>query len=80
VKAIVVSPRTRPRGEVRASAPPTYRLRLDREDTGQVIHVWSGIPHDRIGPLLQTMATYLPWIARAAAAREALARLMDLFR
>jgi hypothetical protein len=29
---------------------------------------------------LQTMQAYLPWIARAAAARDALAKLMDLFR
>jgi len=79
VKALYVPPRAqRQRREVRA---PTYRLTLEREGgAGEVIHTWGGIPHERVGPLLQTMQAYLPWIARAAAARDALAKLMDLFR
>lgn len=82
VKAILVPPRAqRRRRDV--SIPPTYRLRLERETAdggGQTIHSWSGIPHSRVGPLLETLAAYLPWLARAAAAREALAKVADLFR
>lgn len=59
---------------------PTYKLVLLREDTGQIMHAWSQIPHDRVGPLLDTMRTYLPWLARAAAARDALDKLFALFK
>ena len=82
VKAIYAPPRAqRRRREV--SAPATYRLRLERETpdgAGQTIHAWSGIPHERVGPLLETLAAYLPWLARAAAAREALRKVAELFR
>lgn len=79
VKAILVKPGTRPRGEVRAKRPPTYRLVLFREDSGTVVHAWTAIPHDKIGPLLAAMERYLPWFARAAAAKDAFAKLLDLF-
>ena len=65
------------------AAPATYRLRLERETpdgAGQTIHAWSGIPHERVGPLLETLAAYLPWLARAAAARDAFRKVADLFR
>lgn len=65
------------------AAPATYRLRLERETpdgAGQTIHSWSGIPHSRVGPLLETLAAYLPWLQRAAAAREALRKVAELFR
>jgi hypothetical protein len=59
---------------------PTYRLVLLREDTGQILHAWSQIPQERVAPLLEVMQRYLPWLARAAAAKDALAKLLDLFR
>ena len=77
VKAIMVKPRTT--REPREQRAPTYRLTLEREG-GAVIYAWSGIPHDKVGPLLQTMRTYLPWMARASAAKDAIAKLLDLFR
>lgn len=81
VKAIYAPPRARRRREV--VAPATYRLRLERETPdggGQTIHAWSGIPHARVGPLLETLAAYLPWLARAAAARDAFRKVAELFR
>jgi hypothetical protein len=81
VKAIYAPPRARRRREV--AAPATYRLRLERETpdgAGVTIHAWGGIPHARVGPLLEGLASYLPWLARAAAAREALRKVADLFR
>lgn len=79
VKAILVRPGPARRREMRTAEPPTYRLLLQREDTGQVLHTWSGIPHDKVGPLLLAMQRYLPWLARAAAARDAISKLLDLF-
>ena len=85
VIAIYVPPRAaRRRRHARAdmSRPPTYRLRLERETedgAGETIHTWGGIPHDPIAPVLQTLRTYLPWLARAATAREAFRRVLDLF-
>lgn len=80
VKAIYVPPKSqqRQRREVERH-PPTYRLVLLREDNGKVVHAWSGIPHDKVGLLLDAMQRYLPWFARAAAARDAFSKLMDLF-
>jgi hypothetical protein len=75
VKALVVPKPRQPR----THAPPTYRLTLEREG-GAVVYTWGAIPHEKVGPLLQTMRTYLPWMARAAAAKDALAKLLDLFR
>jgi hypothetical protein len=80
IKALYIPPKgqQRARREVER-APPTYRLVLLREDTGKVVHAWSGIPHDKVGLLLAAMQRYLPWFARAAAARDAFSKLMDLF-
>lgn len=79
-KAIYVPPG--PARQRRAVRAPTYRLVLERETpTGGVqMHAWSGIPHERVGPLLATMQTYLPFLVRAAAAREAFHKVLDLFR
>jgi hypothetical protein len=63
-------------------APATYRLVLERElpgGAGEPIHSWGGIPHERVRPVLETLQAYLPWLARAAAAREALRKVLDLF-
>lgn len=85
VKGVLVkqgAPRSGPRPG-RAMQPrtaPTYKLVLLREDTGQIMHQWSQIPHDRVGPLLETMRTYLPWFVRASAAKEAIEKLMSLFK
>ena len=82
IKAIYAPPRA-PRRRREVAAPATYRLRLERETpdgAGQTIHAWSGIPHERVGPLLETLAAYLPWLARAAAARDAFRKVADLFR
>lgn len=79
-KAIYVPPAARQRRVLRT--PPTYRLVLERETpTGGVpIHAWSGIPHERVKPLLTMMQDYLPLMVKAAAARDAWNRMMDLFR
>jgi hypothetical protein len=86
VKAIYVPPGRPARAsaprELRR-APKTYRLRLERETSdgaGETLYTWSGIPHERIGPLIQSLAGGLPWLARAAAAKDALGKLIDLFR
>jgi hypothetical protein len=83
-KAIYVPPRparaSAPRALVRA--PKTYRLRLERETSdggGETLYTWGGIPHERIGPLIQSLAGGMPWLARAAAAKDALRKLFDLF-
>lgn len=82
VKAILVKPGARRGGPGRELRAPTYRLTLFRESPAgdEPVHSWGGIPHERVGPLLRTMQEYLPWLARAAAAREALGKLLDLFR
>ena len=82
VKAIYVPPRARRQQQRRDLVAPTYRLTLERETAAgrELVHTWGGIPHEKVGPLLQTMQSYLPWLARAAAAREALSKLVDLFR
>jgi hypothetical protein len=72
-------PRARAR-RPRALALQTFRLTLEREATGEVMHQWSGIPQDKVGPLLQAMQRYLPWLAKAAAAKQTWDRLVDLFR
>lgn len=77
VKALYVPPRPQQR---RPALPATYRLRLERETDGAVLHTWSGIPHDKVGPVLKAMSQYLPFFAKAAAAKEAVTRLIDLFR
>jgi hypothetical protein len=61
-------------------AAASYCLKLEREGDGQILHQWSGIPHDKIGPLLTAMQNYLPWLAKAAAAKAAFDRVMDLLR
>ena len=83
-KSIYVPPgrpaRPPPRALRRASR--TYRLRLERETAdgaGETLYTWSGIPHERIGPLIQSLAGGMPWLARAAAAKDALKKLFDLF-
>ena len=78
-KAIYVAPGRRPPPP---RAPPTYCLRLEREtaDGFVTLHVWSGIPHQRVKPLLSAMRSYLPILVKAAAAREAFDKVLDLFR
>ncbi len=78
-KALYVPPGRRPPPP---RARPTYRLRLEREtaDGGVTLHTWSGIPHDRVKPLLSAMQSYLPFLVKAAAAKEAFTKVMDLFR
>lgn len=81
VKAIYVPPKGQQRARREVERRPlTYRLVLQREDTGAVVHAWSGIPHDKVGLLLDAMQRYLPWFARAAAARDAFSKLADLFK
>lgn len=81
-KAIYVPPgRTQPRRELRRG-PRTYRLRLERETAdgaGETLYTWGGIPHDRIAPLIQSLTGGMPWLVRAAAAKDALKKLFDLF-
>ncbi len=79
VKAIVVKPSRPKQQQPRVQSAPTYRLTLEREG-GVVLYTWGGISHDKVGPLLQTLRTYLPWMARAAAAKDAFTKLLDLFR
>lgn len=84
-KALYIPPesaRRAPPREVRR-VPRTYRLRLERETAdgrGDTLYTWGGIPHERIGPLIQSLAGGMPWLARAAAAKDALGKLFDLFR
>jgi hypothetical protein len=62
--------------------PPTYRLKLERvaaDGKQTTVHQWSGIPHYRVKPILETLESLLPWLARAAGAREALRKLAELF-
>ncbi|HEU0081870.1 MAG TPA: hypothetical protein VFQ87_03285 [Bradyrhizobium sp.] len=75
-----IPPGQRPRPRQRAIAVSTYRLTLTRETTGEVLHEWGGIPHDRVMPLLETMRRYLPFLAKAAAFREAWSKLAALFQ
>jgi hypothetical protein len=79
-KALYIPPGERPRQRPRSLTLQTYRLTLTREATGETLHEWGGIPHDKVGPLLQAMQRYLPLLAKAAAAKQAWDRLMDLWR
>lgn len=73
-----------PPGQQRQQRPPralaldTYRLTLSRESDGKIMHEWGAIPADKVRPLLQAMQRYLPFLAKAAAAKQAWDRLMDL--
>jgi hypothetical protein len=74
-------PRPRRRSMTRTPAP-TYRIRLERvEASGQAttVHQWGGIPQERVKPILETLTDLLPWLQRAAATKDALRKLAELF-
>jgi hypothetical protein len=81
---MVKRPQYIPPGQQRRPPPrsltlPTFRLTLSRESTGEVLHEWGGIPADKVRPLLQAMQRYLPFLAKAAAFKDAWDRLLGMF-
>jgi hypothetical protein len=77
-KALYIPPGQQRQQRPRALALDTYRLTLSREGNGQIMHEWGGIPADKVRPLLEAMRRYLPFLAKAAAAKQAWDKLMDL--
>jgi hypothetical protein len=79
-KAVQYIPPGQRRRQPRALAVLSYRLTLTRESDGAVMQEWSGIPHDRVGPMLQAIQHYTPWLGKVAAAKEAWEKLVKLFQ
>lgn len=61
-------------------APGSYRIRLEREDTGETICTWGHIPGQRIAPMLRSLRAALPLMVTAARARHAFDQLLEALR
>jgi hypothetical protein len=61
-------------------APASYRIRLEREDTGETICTWGRIPGQRIGPMIASLKSVLPFMVAAARARHAFDSLLEALR
>lgn len=58
----------------------TYRLKLERESDGKVIHQWGRITEARVRPVLRAIDAVLPLLVRAAQAKRAIAWLLEAKR
>lgn len=61
-------------------APPTYRIRLERETDGKTLYQWSGIPTTRVRPLLRALDSWAPLLGRVANAKRSLTDLLSGIR
>jgi hypothetical protein len=62
------------------ASPPTFRIRLEREDTGATVCTWGKISGERIGPMLRSLKATLPYMVTAARAKRAFAELLEALR
>jgi hypothetical protein len=63
-----------------ASPSPTFRIRLEREDTGATICTWGRISGERIAPMVRSLKATLPYMVAAARAKRAFAELLEAIR
>jgi len=61
-------------------APITFRIRLEREDTGATICTWGKISSERIAPMVRSLKATLPFMVTAARAKRAFAELLEAIR
>lgn len=62
------------------AVPLTYRIRLEREDTGATICTWGRISGERIAPMVRSLKATLPYMVAAARAKRAFAELLEAIR
>ena len=70
----------RPPSSAISTRAATFRLRLEREADGATLYTWGGIPGVRLRPIVESIRTYGPIVARVAAAKQVLSDLLDTFR